>query len=335
VIRLLFKEILLKGRVTGEIASDFDLEKIQRNLGNDKGIGRPLILKFLDGVPGFTDHMVKSQLQNLKDSGDYDRTIREVIEEVATEQSAERAELERRERDAAQAKAETQAAETERIKAEEELRRTEDKAAKKAARAKAKAAKLAAAEAKRKQAEKDKKVAKLTEVKTARDISDKALVARNKAPKFNLAGVSLYLKTERQISEYRRIVMEWTSMKRISFDQQAVLAREVAQGAQERNQELTAEFVRLETRRLLNKLYDEARRTRGEELKVPFNPLAQFFSKDDQKRTTEKIMTAVRALNSIADLKEDHPQLEATQELQSAVNQGCVVFANFKSLFNF
>jgi hypothetical protein len=41
-IRFLAKEILLGGKVAGEIASNFDLEKIRRNLGNENGIGRPL-----------------------------------------------------------------------------------------------------------------------------------------------------------------------------------------------------------------------------------------------------------------------------------------------------
>jgi hypothetical protein len=65
-IRVLAKDVLLGGRLTGQLASDFDLQTIRRNLGNEKGIGRPLILKVLEGIPSINDYTVKTHINLLK-----------------------------------------------------------------------------------------------------------------------------------------------------------------------------------------------------------------------------------------------------------------------------
>jgi hypothetical protein len=217
------------------------------------------------------------------------------------------------------------------------LRLSRDQAEKKAARAKLKAAKLATTEAKKKQAERDAKVAELSVVKTARDVSEKALVIREE-PKFDLAGVSVHLKTERQISQFRHMVLNGVALKHPPVNQQAWLAKKVVELANERDQELTGSFIRYTTLEMILALGRDIRRDHGEKLENPDKDedpwWTQHFSKDEQERTAEKIWTAVRALNSISELCKKQPKVKPISELKSAVNGACMTFNEFKSRFN-
>lgn len=72
------------------------MEIIRGQIASEKGLGRECILKFYDGVDGINENVVKEHLANLKASGNYARIVKEVTEEIAREQAAERAELERK-----------------------------------------------------------------------------------------------------------------------------------------------------------------------------------------------------------------------------------------------
>ena len=54
-------------------------------LQSANGMGRDIITKFLDGVPGINENTVKQQLASLKASGDYARIIGEVRDEIEQE----------------------------------------------------------------------------------------------------------------------------------------------------------------------------------------------------------------------------------------------------------
>jgi hypothetical protein len=62
-----------------------NLPQLRETLGSDKGIGEPIVTKFLDGVPSISESTVKHQLANLKSSGEYANIIKAVQEEIEQE----------------------------------------------------------------------------------------------------------------------------------------------------------------------------------------------------------------------------------------------------------
>jgi hypothetical protein len=82
------KGILTGTGLAGELTSKFDMPTVRRRLLSEDGMGREIVLAFLDDIPGINDQSVKHQLANLKYSGDYARLIAEVQAEIAAEQAA-------------------------------------------------------------------------------------------------------------------------------------------------------------------------------------------------------------------------------------------------------
>jgi flagellar biosynthesis GTPase FlhF len=132
--------ILAKALATGNLSPIGDrftkraIEVAAGTMASGDGIGAPIIEELLDGIPGMSKRLISEQLSILKASGQYDRIIAEVKEEIEEENREALAKLK---------------------KAEEEQRKADEQAAKaeaerKEAAAKAKAAK---AEADRKRAE--------------------------------------------------------------------------------------------------------------------------------------------------------------------------------------
>jgi hypothetical protein len=88
-----------------------DLPELRGNLTSERGLGREIIVRFLDGVPGINDGTVQQQLANLKSSSDYARIVREVQEQIEHENKEALKELERAEREKARAEEEQRKAE--------------------------------------------------------------------------------------------------------------------------------------------------------------------------------------------------------------------------------
>ena len=105
-LRYLVKAILKNDEGIWQICQKGDLEKIRGNLTSEKGIGRDIIERFLVGVPGINESVIKDQLANLKVSGDYARIVKEVSGEIEQERLEAEAELKRAEQEAAEAKKE-------------------------------------------------------------------------------------------------------------------------------------------------------------------------------------------------------------------------------------
>lgn len=76
------REILLRRLSSREIA---------RTGGpNEDGVGQDAILNELRGIPGGNEHIVRQQLANLKSSGDYDRIVGEVRNQISPMALADR-----------------------------------------------------------------------------------------------------------------------------------------------------------------------------------------------------------------------------------------------------
>lgn len=83
-LRYLAKQVIMGGSRDFTI-TPHDLVTLRGNLVSDKGIGEPLITEFLKSVPGINSNAVRQQLVLLKQSGDYQRIITEVADEVERE----------------------------------------------------------------------------------------------------------------------------------------------------------------------------------------------------------------------------------------------------------
>jgi ParB-like chromosome segregation protein Spo0J len=84
------------------------LDSLRGNIASDKGLGAPIIERFLTDVPGMKESVIKEQIANLKASGDYARIVNEVSDEIEQERIEAEAELRRAEQEGEKAK-ETQA----------------------------------------------------------------------------------------------------------------------------------------------------------------------------------------------------------------------------------
>ena len=86
---------LLKGVLTDDkrLSQFWDsphaFEQLKKAIASEKGLGAPIILEFLAGIPGINKSIVTHQIANLKASGDYARIVAEVDAEIAKEQEAE------------------------------------------------------------------------------------------------------------------------------------------------------------------------------------------------------------------------------------------------------
>lgn len=122
-IRLIAKDIF-----TREITSE------KRGRNHRDGIGEPAIAKFLKGIPGITENVIKQQVANLKASGHYANQIttaeRELMaERVAAEESVRKAKTEKDKQEAeveAEKKRKAEAEAKKAAKKADEIKRTFD-----------------------------------------------------------------------------------------------------------------------------------------------------------------------------------------------------------------
>jgi len=85
-IRFLARAIMTGAEVSEKFfRNPLERDQARGNLASDRGIGRDVVVRFLDGVPGINDGTVRQQLSNLKSSGDYARIIGEIQQEIEEE----------------------------------------------------------------------------------------------------------------------------------------------------------------------------------------------------------------------------------------------------------
>lgn len=259
------REILLREALAGDSAP-------AKRGGDQKGngVGRDAILAELEGVTGITEHVVKRELANLKESGAYDRIVREVTAKVEAEHEVELealAEAERRTKEAqkreAEAKAKREAAEAEQRKAKEERQKREaeakaahDAEARKRAEEAHKAAKQREAEAKAKRekadaeatkAKAEREAAKARETKHAPAAATRAAVTKmREAPKhdvtFDATAVTIHLKDPRYVETFKRMATG-PGQKYLPVAQQGQLAKALVAKADLDGREITSKYI--------------------------------------------------------------------------------------------
>jgi hypothetical protein len=235
-IRLIARGVLLGDQDIARILaiSEKALDCARGNLTSSKGIGHELIEKLLEGVPKMTTYVVEQQLANLKSSGDYQRIITEVTQEIEQEQKEAVRQLERAEKERAKADAEakrlTQAA-------AEARRKAKDKHDREAALRAEADAKLAD----KRRAEMDAELKKFDALRTTRKAAEEVAGFE---PEFDFAGVARHLKGENQIRAFREMALKAGVKPYLPVGGQAKVAAALVRLAKDNRHELSAAFIR-------------------------------------------------------------------------------------------
>lgn len=245
--------ITAKAALTGTVLktgsgnfSRSSLDEVRGNLGSERGIGRDVLLAFLDGVPGINEGVVKQQLASLKDSGDYARIIRELQAEIEEENKAalkalERAERERREADERAAKAEA-----ERKEAAARAKAAREDAERKRAALEQQRAEAEAKLAAKRQREAEAELKKFDALRKTRDTAAKAAdTASAKEITFDFEGVAKHLDNANQIDVFRKMVTGDGIKPYLPVNRQAQLAKHLVDLAKKNgDRELSGAFIR-------------------------------------------------------------------------------------------
>jgi ParB/RepB/Spo0J family partition protein len=242
-VRFLAKAIMV-GSATSEkiFRSAKELETARGIFESERGMGRDIVVRFLDGVPGVNDGTVQQQLANLKSSGDYARIIGEVKDEIEIEHREALKALKRAEEEQKKLQAEKEALEAKQREAEERrkeaakaARAAKEEADRKRAEAESQRAELAKqkADAEAKLAEKRRAEAaqKMKDFDALRTMRDTANKAANKAAErektFDFEGVAKHFKNENQVRVFRDVVTGEGSRSLLGVAKQAALAHEI------------------------------------------------------------------------------------------------------------
>lgn len=283
--------------------------EVRGNLSSDKGVGEPVITRFLEGVPGICRQTVQQALANLKTSGNYARIIAEVSAEIEAEnraavEAAAAAERERVAAEAARVKAEADAkaaaeaeAEAKAAKDAERQRRAEErKREAEAAKAEA-AAKKAAAEAEAK-----KHAPAVQAVELSQAAAEKAA---GKERIFDFEGVAKHFKNAHQIDAFRNVVTGKGCRDYITPDRQADLAKHLIDLAEKRGVELTGAFIRENAvTMLLDTKRHERQLSRDERDRLLANDLDKR-AKDHQHSFAGHIRSSLAIAAKLIDLRKD------------------------------
>lgn len=223
---------LLKGFLKGDEATRKNFlvgSNAEHQITNGDGIGYTTVLKFYEAVPAMNEGVIKHQLSNLKQSGEYAKIVNQVVKEIAKEEAAEQAELAEREK----------AAEEKKKKAEEKKKKAEEADAEEKAKADAEATQAAT-----EQAEAEQKVEEKAKTKKTRDNSKKAAAsAAKKAVTFDFKGVSKFLKKDNEIRAFKK-VLNRPNLKTVPVTAQWKLAALLVKYANIHNKgKLTAKFI--------------------------------------------------------------------------------------------
>ena len=242
---------LVRAIATGEGCAQLGitgLAETRGNLASDRGLGRAVVAKFLEGVPGINVKIVEQQLACLKEGGHYTRIVNEVHKEIEQEHEKELKELAKQE--AARKAAELAAAEAkrERETAVERYRvakAAEDEANKKRAQAAKERAEKEAKEAKERQVEAEKAIKKLADVQTIRNtIGGAATAAKSiEVATFDYDGVSAIITNPHQLDVFRKQVTGPALKELLPVKNQAAFARSLVTLADKNGQELTGRFI--------------------------------------------------------------------------------------------
>jgi ParB-like chromosome segregation protein Spo0J len=239
-IRLLVRAILVGDERISRIL-EIHLPEARGNLASAKGLGQNLIEKLLQGIPRITSYVVKEQLATLKKSGDYQRIITEVTQQIEAERQEAIKELKRLERERAAAQEEAEKRQKQLAEARSRAKEAKEKAERKEAEAAAKRAEADAKLADKRRVEFDTELQKFDDLRATRNAA--AQVA-NYESEFDFAGVARFLKNEQHIRDFREIAFKEGVKPYLPVSKQADLAHELVRLAQDNREEISGRFIR-------------------------------------------------------------------------------------------
>jgi len=256
-------------------------EKSQGKGGGRKeyGIGRDRIMTVLKDVPFISINIVDQQLANLKESGDYDRIVDKVVEEIEAEHKAAIEALERVEKERQEAEKRALEAKKKREEALEAERKAKEEKAKQQAEARriaAEAEEKAATEAREKAAIQEKEHEATRVTRDALDQHKQAEEKRRETAKksrggedfdWDFVGVSKHLKTPKHVVEFRKLVTSPGIKPYLPKEGQAGLAAKLVAKAEADDIEFTSAFIRDNIYGLVTGVQTEQRRINNQRSK--------------------------------------------------------------------
>jgi ParB-like chromosome segregation protein Spo0J len=312
-VRYIIKGVLANDQSVGKYFPTVNgFETTRGQIASAKGLGHEVVLRFFEGIRPINESIVREHLGQLKASGDYARIVKEVHDEIAAEQRAEREALERAQKEAQEKK---KAAE-EAAKKATEAKATADKAAAKAAKEQSE---KAADEAKQAQA----KVKEHEAIQKTKEDSEKAVTASAKTPvTFDLKGVGKWLKTQTLLRTFRNVMTQESIRKALPVSRQADLAAWVVHRANTNNEgKLTANFIKDNVPDLIAGMSKKDLKLSEQQLAAIEYEAAQWKFTDTAHHFCRNTAGVMRDAKDMIDLKDEFPGLEfkVTRELLDAV----------------
>jgi len=282
-VKYLVKGILRGDKDVSQICdtSPKGMETLRGQIASEKGLGVPCIMNFYRGIEGVKESMVKHHLANLKSSGHYARIVQQATDEIEQEHVQELAELKRKQKEA-----------------------EEKKAADEAEKAKEKAEKVEAAHAE----------AKATGQEAA------AAAAKTEVT-FDLAGVGKYFKNDFQLQTFRKVVERKSVRKHLPVDKQAELAKAIVKYSQEKNAELTGEFIEECITALIGEFVSEATKKNKEAMDQMKREDVYVRWRYSSHQFVRRVADVAKESKALIKMKDQYPDLpfSITQELRRAV----------------
>jgi len=335
-IRFLAKAVLTGSRAEKIFSPRSSFEQAADSITSDRGLGREIIVRFLDGIPGINEGTVQQQLANLKSSGDYARIVREIQEEIEKEHKEALKELARAEAEQKRLNAEREAAEARQREASERRkeaaraeRAAKEEAEKRRAAQEAQRAELArqkaeaeAALAKKRQEEAAKELAKFDALRATRDTANKAAdKAESREVTFDFEGVSKHLRNASHIDVFRQLVTGQGIKPYLAVNKQEALARKLIQLAG--SGEMTARFIRENVNAMIMEVKGGERKLDAEEkadlLRKDWEAKARSYQNDFARQARGLLSAAI----DLAEHQASRPRglsFHVTHEFRSAVS---------------
>lgn len=288
-IRYLSKAILTGNRnllKNFSEGSEYSLGSLQGNLTSEKGLGRDIVVSFLDGTPGINEGSVQQQLANLKASGDYARIVKEIQGEIEEENKEALRQLEKAEREQKIAIEKAAKAEAERKEAAAKAKAAREEADQKRAEYERKHAEEMAKLAEKRAKEAAEEMKKFDALKQTRDAASKAVYASTHEKETDEEGkvigvkekeisfdqsVSKHLSNPFQLATFRNLVTQPEIRKILPINQQVTLAKQLVDLLKQQNKEsgkdkeMTSKFIEDNIKTMIFKLRTVVRNLDNEE----------------------------------------------------------------------
>lgn len=317
---------LAKAVLTGTFAwnhAKVDVVSVRGNLTSGRSLGEGVIIDFLPRIPGVTLNSVKQQLANLHASGDYARIINEVREQIEREEREAAEALAHAEEERKAAEQAARQAEAERKAATERAKAAREEAAQKRSEEDRQRAEVQAALAEKRRQESEAEAKRLglqsEQATTASSDAKKAATKAQRDVTFDFEGVSRHLKVAHHVSVFRDVVTGSGVAPYLAVKNQAALAAELVKRIGQR--ELTGALIRDSIFAIVQEVRQFGRFTSEQERREAEAKNIQLRMQNAQGDFSRHLRGMIEHGNKILELYRAYPNTEfqTTNQFREAV----------------